>query len=228
MGEEFARFLLPTTVSTSERNGNKLPPLTFNRYEGLISIFVCFRCHGEKGNIVFDLVKDHKVLDISDISYPNVNFFRSTGQLLDNEKCGRLMALCLLILENSEKDLEDCKGSLGGYVVAKYEEALKTPEYADIDSDTSQQVLEYFHKFENSIEASDSWFETSGNGYLQYWECEGHPLLNWKDKGYKTVIDFITVSTHQCSLSSGLIQAALFRKSYLILQLLLTLRARFC
>lgn len=138
-------------------------------------------------------MKNHGVLDISDISYPNVNFVSSEGNQLDDDKCGRCMALCLSILHDAEKDLENYKGSLGSYVVAKYQEALRTAEYADIDSVTSSGALDYFHKFENSIEASDSWFDTSGNGYLQYWECDGHPLLNWKDKGYKTVIDFITV-----------------------------------
>lgn len=68
-------------------------------------------------------------------------------------------------------------------------------QYDDIDPEVAIQVLDYFHKFENSIEASDTWFDTSGNGYLQYWECDGHPLLNWKDKGYKSVIDFLTVSS---------------------------------
>jgi spermine oxidase len=152
-----------------------------------------FRCHGEKHNVVYDLVKNHDVLDTSNISYPNVNFLNSSGNEIDNDKCGRLMALCLSILEHSENDLKDYKGSLGNYVVAKYKEALRTEDYADIDSDLCGQVLEYFHKFENSIEASENWFITSGSGYLEYYECEGHPLLNWKDKGYKTVIDFITV-----------------------------------
>lgn len=154
-----------------------------------------FRVHGEKDNIIFDLVKDSNVLDQSDISYPNVNFKSSSGEAIDNQKCGRLMALCLSILENSEKDLKTYEGSLGSYVVKQYQEALTTPEYNDINPDISTMVLNYFHKFENSIEASDSWFQTSGNGYLQYWECEGHPLLNWKDKGYRSVIDFITVSS---------------------------------
>lgn len=122
------------------------------------------------------------------------------------------MALCLAILHDCEENLENYKGSLGSYVVAKYQEALISPEYVDIDSETSVGVLEYFHKFENSIEGSDSWFDTSGNGYLQYWECDGHPLLNWKDKGYKTVIDFITVSS-VCTQEIQMLISQLFRRN---------------
>lgn len=149
------------------------------------------RCHGEKDNAVFNLVKDHKVLDETTISYPNVSFVRSSGQTVDNESCGKLVGLCMHILESSKEELLNMKGSLGSYVVKKYQEALLTSEYKDVEKGLAYEVLDYFHKFENSIEASDTWFDTSANGYTHYWECEGHPLLNWRDKGYKTLFDFI-------------------------------------
>lgn len=169
-----------------------------------------FRCHGEKGNVVFDLVKDHNVLEQSNISYPKVNFLTSSGKFLDGEKCGRLVALCLSILENCEEDVKNYKGSLGSYIISKYQEALKTEGFSDIDPDTSFQVLDYFQKFENSIECSDTWFDTSASGYLHYWECEGHPLLNWKDKGYRTLVDFLTVS-----LTTGISLVSKLHNSFL-------------
>ncbi|CAO1424857.1 unnamed protein product [Diamesa serratosioi] len=148
-------------------------------------------CHGEKNNVVYDMVNKHNVLEGATINYPTSNFLKSTGELVNDELCGRLMHLCFEILENSKEDLKNFKGSLGNYVVAKYQEAIRTSEYKDIDTDTANQLLEYFHKYENSIESSDTWFETSGNGYLHYYECEGNPLLTWKDKGYRTVLDFL-------------------------------------
>lgn len=160
-------------------------------YHNKIISFYIIRCHGEKDNAVFNLVKDHKVLDETSISYPNVWFVRSSGDAVDNEKCGKLVALCMEILENAKEELGDAKGSLGSYVVRKYQEAIKGSAYSDIDSSLAHEVLEYYHKFENSIEASDTWFDTSANGYTHYWECEGNPLLNWRDKGYKTLFDFI-------------------------------------
>lgn len=57
----------------------------------------------------------------------------------------------------------------------------------------AQQFIDFFHKYENSIEASDTWFDTSAAGYLHYWDCEGDRLLNWKDKGYGTLIDILMV-----------------------------------
>lgn len=112
---------------------------------------------------------------------------------MDQDKCGRLVNFILAILHD-EDELKKVKGSIGNFVVTKFKEALRTEDFADIDDETAYQMLDYVHKFQNSIDASDTWFDTSASGYPEYWECEGHPLLNWKDKGYGYVIDFITVS----------------------------------
>lgn len=76
----------------------------------------------------------------------------------------------------------------------RYYEALKQPEYADVDPLLARQFIEFFHKLENSLEASESWYDTSANSIGQYWACEGDNLLNWKDRGYKTVFDLLQVT----------------------------------
>lgn len=156
-----------------------------------LNFFLFFRCHGEVDNAVYNMVKDHKVLDESTISYPNVSFIRSSGDTVDNEKCGKLVALCMEILEDSKDELKKSKGSLGSFVLSRYQNALKTSEFNDIEDNLAHELLDYFHKFENSIEASDTWFDTSASGYTHYKECDGHPLLNWRDKGYKTLFNYI-------------------------------------
>lgn len=71
---------------------------------------------------------------------------------------------------------------------------MQTPEHKSaLDPVLASEFLEFFHKYENSIEASDNWFDTSCRGYVDYWDCEGDRLLNWKDKGYRTVFDLLMV-----------------------------------
>lgn len=70
---------------------------------------------------------------------------------------------------------------------------MQLPQYKDIDPNVAQQFIDFFHKYENSIEASDSWFDTSCNGYTDYWECYGDHLLNWRDQGYVTVLNLLMV-----------------------------------
>lgn len=48
-------------------------------------------------------------------------------------------------------------------------------------------------KAECSIECSDTLFEVSSKRLADYWECEGDSVLNWKDRGYKTLFDLLMV-----------------------------------
>lgn len=61
----------------------------------------------------------------------------------------------------------------------------------DIGHDLRRQSFDFYHRFENSIEASDSWYETSCGAFSEYWHCPGDHLLNWKDKGYVTVLNLL-------------------------------------
>lgn len=74
----------------------------------------------------------------------------------------------------------------------RYYAAVKTGEFGKIDSELAHECYEYFHKFMNFLDGSDSWYETSCDmhGYVT---CEGDRLLDWKDRGYATVFDLLQV-----------------------------------
>lgn len=59
--------------------------------------------------------------------------------------------------------------------------------------------------------ACDSWFNASCENYLQYIDCPGDLLLNWKDKGYCNVFNLLQVCAHsEFSYKSISILTALF------------------
>lgn len=151
-------------------------------------------CHGEKDNVVFQLANPHKLFDSATTKYDNFLCIKSNGDKVDTEIGDRLTELAMSTVECYKDELEKYQGSLGSFIVEKYEELLQTPDYSDIDKNTAYQYLDFFHKYENSIEASDTWYDTSATGYLHYWDCEGDRLLNWKDRGYKTILDILMVS----------------------------------
>lgn len=64
------------------------------------------------------------------------------------------------------------------------EECLKIAKY----------LLDWFHKFVLCLDASPNWFSFSPSGSLHYKQCDGDQLLHWKEKGYKTILDILTVS----------------------------------
>uniref|UniRef100_A0A182QD83 Amine oxidase n=1 Tax=Anopheles farauti TaxID=69004 RepID=A0A182QD83_9DIPT len=148
-------------------------------------------CHGEKGNVCYELGSRYNVFDSNSARYERFVLTRSNGEQIPKEQSEKLLGLIWSILETHKHELTGFRGSLGAFIMAKFRALLETPEYADVNGETAYQVLEFFHKFENSIEASDSWFDTSGPGYLHYWECDGDLLLNWRDKGYRTVLEIL-------------------------------------
>ena len=77
----------------------------------------------------------------------------------------------------------------------RFNEELEKPEYADIDASLRAQFLRRFHDHQNAMEASDSWFDIWAEKGNDYDESGGDFNLNWKDNGYKTLFDILTVSS---------------------------------
>lgn len=44
------------------------------------------------------------------------------------------------------------------------------------------------------VACEDSWYSASCRHYGEYWQCDGDLHLNWKDKGFRTVLDLLQVS----------------------------------
>ena len=76
----------------------------------------------------------------------------------------------------------------------RFKKAMKTPEFANIDSEIQTEFLDHGRKHEEGINGVDSIFELSCSKYDQFWESECDFSLNWKDKGYNILLDLLTVS----------------------------------
>ncbi|KAM8711412.1 hypothetical protein ACLKA7_000535 [Drosophila subpalustris] len=141
-------------------------------------------CHGEQDNIVHELASKHDLLESTGPVYENYQCVRSNREVLPDNVANRLKAIVGDSLVTRQLELRHCSGSLGSYLANKFYEMLRRPENSDIDQIIADEFFENYKKFENSVEASDTLDEVSGRGYLNYWECEGDILLNWKDKGF--------------------------------------------
>ena len=83
----------------------------------------------------------------------------------------------------------------------RYNEALKTLEYSDVNSALARQIIDRIEKEKNASFASESWFNISAKTSALYTGCQGNQYLTWKDKGYITVFDYITVSFKLCNFN---------------------------
>lgn len=46
---------------------------------------------------------------------------------------------------------------------------------------------------QTSLDPADSWYDISAGEYSDYAMCEGDPAINWKERGYSTILDILMV-----------------------------------
>lgn len=51
-----------------------------------------------------------------------------------------------------------------------------------------------------SSESAESWHDISARGLVQYRNCPGDQLVNWKNRGYSTILDILIVCTYMYTL----------------------------
>ncbi|XP_026276870.1 spermine oxidase [Frankliniella occidentalis] len=186
-------------LEAENRIGGRIHTVPFG--DGVVDLGAQF-CHGEKGNVVYDMAHPLDLLESSMELYNNMTFFKSSGQMVDSNVGSWLFGMCLDITDEAGKELQNYRLSLGDYVTSEFHKRVKketSPK--NLTSALTHEFLEWFHQFENSIDGSDSWFETSGSGHTQYVECEGDPVLVWKQGGYSKVLDLLMNKYPNPSLS---------------------------
>lgn len=75
------------------------------------------RCHGEEGNVVFELANDKNVLSSDAPRYENFNFVRSDGSAVPEAISDRLMSFGFQTFDSNDKvdEKRAYNGSLGNY-----------------------------------------------------------------------------------------------------------------
>uniref|UniRef100_T1GPD8 Amine oxidase domain-containing protein n=1 Tax=Megaselia scalaris TaxID=36166 RepID=T1GPD8_MEGSC len=128
-------------------------------------------CHGEKGNVVFDLVKDMNILDSTGRVFLDYECIRSNGEIISNE-----ITVKLKDIMNSIEDKEE--------LLKQYELSLEI----------ALEFLEVYQKFSATYEGAQTIYDVSGKGYCEYTTCPGDSVLNWKHSGYITLLNILMES----------------------------------
>lgn len=67
-------------------------------------------------------------------------------------------------------------------------------DYKNISDEVKHMAFDTYEDLQNTLDATDDWFQTSCASNSEYWECDGNMGLTWKDKGYRTVLDLLQVN----------------------------------
>lgn len=182
-----------------------------------ISFIHFSRCHGQAGNVVYELAVQHDLLAANDLSEAGIQMRRSNGAVVTPERGAALRAHLGDLLEVSDADAEAAAAanrSLGDVVLLgfpaalaqlKEDEAVVTDAEADVE-ELAGEFVEALHRYNNGMEASDTWFDVGMRDYAAYREALGDQMLSWKGRGYGTVFDLLMVSCFWFCLSVFLVR----------------------
>jgi hypothetical protein len=96
-------------------------------------------------------------------------------------------------LENSHDVLSKYNGTLGDYFITYFREAIKSPEYSDIDRDLINMMVHNIHRESMGYHASTTWFDLSAAWNSIFDIAGGNHYITWRDKGFETVFDIFMV-----------------------------------
>ncbi|CAK9807642.1 Peroxisomal N(1)-acetyl-spermine/spermidine oxidase, partial [Anthophora quadrimaculata] len=186
--------------------------------------------HGELGNIVFNLASQHKLLDSSKCfnDFDAHIFVTANGEILPKEETVETLRRYYDISENISDEVYDAE-SYGEYFVKQMQHDIvntvksqyrklylsfykRFEENPFTTRDRAEELLNWMHKFDNSIQCSDSWFDVSAKEITNYWTCEGDHVLNWKYHGYKTLFDLLSQKIPNSKVTLPIMEKIEFNK----------------
>ncbi|KAK9309747.1 hypothetical protein QLX08_000736 [Tetragonisca angustula] len=168
--------------------------------------------HGEEGNIVYKLASPHKLLDSSKCfnEYDKHVFITAKGEIFSKKESAEAFKIYYDISENISDDIYNSE-SYGEYFMNKFYKIFDENPFTSRDK--AEQLLDWMHKFDNSIQCSDSWFDVSAKEINNYWTCDGDLVLNWKDRGYKTLFDLLFQKISNTESNLPIIEKIEFNKN---------------
>lgn len=144
---------------------------------------------GQHGNVIYEMTKDHVEFQTTPFIQ---TFFLSNGSLANQEDWLQLVVLASTIFESLD-EMRTFNGSFGDFFNEKYKKALSSPDYSAVDKHLAELIKESMHTQQNAHFASKSWFDVSSKLNADLENAAGDQAISWKDKGYITVVDYITV-----------------------------------
>uniref|UniRef100_A0A182K325 Amine oxidase domain-containing protein n=1 Tax=Anopheles christyi TaxID=43041 RepID=A0A182K325_9DIPT len=145
--------------------------------------------HGKDNNFIYDMASRYGLIEVEQHK-ENTLYYTSTGELIPKETSDRVINTLYALLEDVD-NLQSFTGSLGAYYDQVFYEAVRAGKFAGIDQRTCYQLYQFFIKYHNTYNATDTLHEVSGAGLLEFEDNQDEFLINWKNRGFHTLLDLL-------------------------------------
>ncbi|XP_023179435.1 spermine oxidase-like isoform X2 [Drosophila hydei] len=162
-------------VEMSDRIGGRVKTLKFaDNYVDMGAQWV----YGQKGNVVYQMVKELNILEKSDDTLKNINWIRSNGDELSKSVVEEMLNLISTIYYKMQDDQIDPEASFGEYVSQMFYREMDK-RHRHLDRHVAKEFITTFKKIEGSM------MDVSAYDYWTFKPCKGCHHLNWREKGFK-------------------------------------------
>ncbi|XP_051157870.1 uncharacterized protein LOC127279516 [Leptopilina boulardi] len=145
--------------------------------------------HGEKENVVFEMVWTLGILERSNITSRRDSIFDSSGKKLDQAVINDFHDFHYEVEEAlSDYAKEHTNVSVGEYYTNEFN------KYFDAHLHLKENEKGFYHLLDMMTMAGDgaeTWWDVSITSSLEYHDNPGDHLINWKERGYGTMLDIL-------------------------------------
>uniref|UniRef100_A0A182JEI8 Amine oxidase domain-containing protein n=1 Tax=Anopheles atroparvus TaxID=41427 RepID=A0A182JEI8_ANOAO len=146
--------------------------------------------HGKENNFVYDLANEYGLIEVES-HMENELYYTSGGAMIPKDTSDRIMRTLNTLLQENEDALKKFTGSLGAFYDKVFHEGVRSGSFDGMDRHTCQQIYDFFVKYHNTYNATDTLHEVSGAGLLEFEDHQDEYLINWKNRGFHTILDLL-------------------------------------
>lgn len=152
-------------------------------------------CHGEKGNIVYELANPLSLLKPTELDFNNFGFVKSDGTTLPIQQGIEQMEVLMSIIQSPE--FEKSAKTVGEYITENYRKILKADKHFSYMTKTLEnEFLNFFQSFIIGCVSMNDWNNVNGIGFTTPKPCEGNQQISWNKNGFKKIFDILMVTEH--------------------------------
>jgi spermine oxidase len=180
-------------LEAENRIGGRIHSIPRIGGEGLIDMGAQW-VHGQQRNVIYEMINGSFQFGDTGFESAGRYWHQSNGQLVDQSRCESLSNLCDEILNNSFEQMFASRDSIGRFFERKYLHALGTNKnFSDMPFSLANKIKNFYHWQTNNYFSSENWDEISTSLLAGLGYADGNQWLTWRDQGFVTVFDFITV-----------------------------------
>lgn len=150
--------------------------------------------HGERGNIIWRMVKSYEDLGNTPFDSIDAIYLLSNGTLANQRDAIKLQKLIDTCVDKSWGEAKRFSGSFGQFIISKYNKSLNTATYKNINKELTTMMGEDAFKQVAGFYGCESWFQLSGKLNADSASTGGDQDVTWGTKGFATFFDYITVN----------------------------------